>query len=405
MATSIFTSQTPVLGNQNDAVTQNIGTVFSSSANGNVTHIRWFFPTVLPTGTVIGALYSWTSDGLGTLISQANFVAPVAGTWNTTALPSAVPITAGTFYVAVVFTQDRYVATGGFFNGTSVTNGTLTAPADDTVTPRRNGKFLQSAPGLAYPTSFFNGNCFFVDVVFEEAGGNAVSPDGITVTINLGAPSVTDTSMTIVPDGITIPVTFGAPTVSGAPGPGSLDLVPLLYAGLLDCLRGAVNSLPNPPGHIAPRVGTEVVYDLGQYTDLCCEGLAYTLLGDTWISDSSFPDQDVIRQIHGSCAPGSWAQDFKMGIVRCSPTGQPDGEPPTDADWLAAAEQNLIDAHALRLASCCFRTYVVTTLQGTIFDGMSVVINRQVQANPQGGCVERYVNVTVQFPNLECTCG
>lgn len=405
MPTSIFTTQTPSLGNLNDAVTQNLGTVFSSSTNGNVTHMRWFFPSVLPTGTVIGALYLWTTDASGTLLGQVNFVAPVAGAWNTAQLASPIAITAGTFYVAVIFSQDHYVATGGFFNGTSVTNGALTAPADDAGTPRRNGKLLQGAGGLAYPTSFFNGNCFFPDVVFEEAGADAISPNGITDTVTLGAPTVSDGSMSISPNGLTIPVTLGSPAASGAPGPGSLDLVPALYTALLDCLRGAVNSLPNPPSHIEPRVGTEVVYDMGQYTDLCCEGLGYAMLGDTWLSAGSFPDQEVILQINGSCAPPTWAQDFKMGIVRCSPAGQADGEPPTAAQWIAAAEQNLVDAHALRLASCCFREFVVTSLQGTIYDGMSVVINRQIQTNPQGGCVERYVGITVQFLNLECFCG
>ncbi len=401
---SIFTTQTPALPNVNDGLTQNLGTVFISSANGSVTHIRWFFPTTLPTGTVIGGLWLWNSDASGTLLSQANFVAPVAGTWNTATLPVPIPITAGTYYVTSIFSSDQYVATGGLLNS-AITNGVLTAPADDAVTPRHNGKFQQGDAGLTYPTSFFNGNCYFPDIVFEEEGPDEVQPDGITVNVNLGAPTVTDTSMTVIPDGITILINEGAPAVSGAPGPSALDLVPTLFDALLNCLRTAVNSQAHPPANIGPRVGTEVVYDMGQFSDLCCEGLAYTMLGDTWMSSDSFPDQDVIRQIRGSCAPPTWAQDFKMGIVRCSPTGQPDGEPPTNLEWLVASQQNLVDAHSLRLASCCFRDYVITTLQGTIYDGMSVVINRQVQANPQGGCVERYVTVTVQFPNLECFCG
>jgi hypothetical protein len=36
------------------------------------------------------------------------------------------------------------------------------------------------------------------------------------------------------------------------------------------------------------------------------------------------------------------------------------------------------------------------------FEGMSVVIDRQVQGPPLGGCIERYVNVQVQFPNCDC---
>jgi hypothetical protein len=62
----------------------------------------------------------------------------------------------------------------------------------------------------------------------------------------------------------------------------------------------------------------------------------------------------------------------------------------------------MYDAQSLRVATCCFRTWVINN-QG-LYTGMSVIINRQVQGTPNGGCVERYVTMTVQFPNLDCAC-
>lgn len=402
MAESIFTSQTPTSTDITTVNDLNLGTVFSSDVNGTVTHVRWFFPTIVPSGTVVGALWRWTDDGNGTLLAQGNFVAPVAGAWNTVAItPQA--ITAGTFYVASVFISNHYVASPTFFNSGSTTNIHLTAPQDNGIVPRHNGKFVEGVGSLAYPFQSFNGTCYFADVVFEPEGAGGFSPNGLPVTLTLGAPTLEDSALAVNPGGITVPITFGAPSVSGAPPPARLDPVVDMYTQLLSCLCAAVSEQPNPPLHCVPRVGTEVLYDMGQYSDQCCEGLAYIMLGDTYFSSDSFPDQDIIRQVRGNCAPPTWGQNFKVGIVRCISAGQPDGEPPTDAEWTAAAIQNLYDAQSLRQAACCFRNWVMTQY-GTIYDGMSVVINRQTQANPAGGCVERYMTVAVQFPNLDCSC-
>jgi hypothetical protein len=182
------------------------------------------------------------------------------------------------------------------------------------------------------------------------------------------------------------------------------DPVPALMAQALVCLNEAVQLNPGTPQHIGPRVGTEVLHDLGQWSDTCCEGLAYTMLGDTYISSDSFPEQDIIRQIQGSCAPPAWAQEFQMGIVRCISAGQADGEPPSDAQWAEAAVQNMYDSQSLRRAACCFRNWINAS-PPDLYIGMNVVINRQVQTNPNGGCVERYVTLVVQFPDVDCRCG
>lgn len=166
---------------------------------------------------------------------------------------------------------------------------------------------------------------------------------------------------------------------------------------LLLCLCEKAAAQPNPPQHCCFRVGTEIVHDAGILEDQCCEGIAYVALGDTFPSSDSFPEADIVRQADAVCAPVTWAQVFKVGIIRCSPVGD-EFRGPSCGDWNAAARQNIADAQTLRQVACCMRNYIVTN--SGLFFGMSMVIDRQVQGNPQGGCVERSMTITVQFPNL-----
>lgn len=192
MAESIFTVQTPGIPDDSDGTVLTLGTRFTSAVPGTITAIRWFFPSTLPTGTVEGRLYLWTSDTTGTLLGSANFVAPVAGTWNTVAV--SIPIVAGQRYVTAVRTPDRYVATSGLFNGVDIVNGNLSALRDDNVTPDHNGKLLV---GDGYPSASFGpGNGYFVDVVFEAASG--------TITGAVGQAQETDTASAVAASHVAI---------------------------------------------------------------------------------------------------------------------------------------------------------------------------------------------------------
>lgn len=172
----------------------------------------------------------------------------------------------------------------------------------------------------------------------------------------------------------------------------------VLAQAALNCLTIAVTGNPNPPNLICYRVGQEVAYDAAQFDDLCCEGLAYVSMGDVYPSVSSFPDQDIIRQVDGNCVPPAWAVEFRMGIVRCAPVGDANF-PPSCADWNAAFVQSAQDSQALRAAVCCLRSWLSTSTQ---FLGMSMVIQRQTQSNPSGGCMERVQPLVVQFQNCDC---
>jgi len=173
-----------------------------------------------------------------------------------------------------------------------------------------------------------------------------------------------------------------------------------LMLELLSCLCEQSAQAANPPGICCFRVGNEVAHDAGQDEDQCCLGIAYVALGDTWPSSGSFPEQDFVRQADAKCPPPTWAQSFKLGIIRCLPNVGDGFHPPSCTDWNAAALQNVIDAQTLRQVACCFRDFV-TTNDG-LFLGMSVVIERQNQGTPQGGCVERSMSIVAQIVNCDC---
>jgi hypothetical protein len=174
-------------------------------------------------------------------------------------------------------------------------------------------------------------------------------------------------------------------------------VLPLAQA-LYNCLCAEIQNQTNPPGQCCFRVGVEIAHDAGILVDSCCDGIAYVSLGDTFPSSASFPEQDVVRQAQASCAPVSWAQMFKAGIIRCVPTGD-ENAPPTCGEWTEAFYQNVQDGLTLRRVQCCFRNFVRTS---ELFSGMSVVMERQIQGTPQGGCIERYFTIAVQFPNCDC---
>jgi hypothetical protein len=169
----------------------------------------------------------------------------------------------------------------------------------------------------------------------------------------------------------------------------------------LMCLQSSYPVSGYAPGQYCVRVGLSVTYDVDMTLDLCCEGLGYVALGDTYPSSDSFPEADIIRQARAVCPPVAWAQQLKVGIIRCIPTVTDDfGAMPSCEDWGLAFRQNVADIVALRRMSCCLRTWL--TGQTGLLLGMSLVIERQIQGSPQGGCVERSVTMSLQQPNCDC---
>ena len=367
MTDTIFTVQTPGNPNENDGVDIVMGTVFTPAVNGTVTGIRWYFPVTPIVGTVIGALYTWTSDASGALLEQANFVAPVAATWNVVAINQAV--TAGNYYIAVVYSPNRYVVSGGFFNGTTITNGALTAPADDNIIPRHNGKFAQNVGGLTFPGSFFNGNNFFADVTFEPESTD-VAPTGITLTTSLGAPAVADSSMESDPDSVTLPLTFGAPTVSGATTPPALVNINLAVPGFAQIVTGVgaciVDALDQTPAGAPCRQclllpTQQVPWDnCGPCDDISCSGQVALAIRSVYGSDT-FP-QPATGKTWAKCTPRWWVARVVASVTRCVPTIDELGAPPSCAAELAAAIILENDRAAVRQAIACCLSQIYAEL-------------------------------------------
>lgn len=163
---TIFGATPPTNYDENDSVPQTLGTVFTSSVGGKVYGIRWHFPGALPDPTATGILYSWTNNTTGTQLATVTFTQAQSG-WSEALFNSPITITAGTKYVAAVWTDAHYVASIGQFNS-AVTSGDLTAPASTAGT--LNGKFLSPSASPSYPTSSFGSNGYLVDVLFIGEG-------------------------------------------------------------------------------------------------------------------------------------------------------------------------------------------------------------------------------------------
>lgn len=181
------------------------------------------------------------------------------------------------------------------------------------------------------------------------------------------------------------------------------DPVIVLAAKALDCLTKSLNSTPYPMATYGMRVGTEVPHDMDTVQDLCCGGLGYVSVLETTPASLGIAP-DIERQANSICKPASWVQTFRLGAVRCVPVMTDDlGGMPSEADWTLAATKIMWDSVALRRAGCCLRSYIANIdAVHPYFTGMSVVIGEQQQGNPLGGCVERFMNVQIQFPNCDC---
>lgn len=397
MTDTIYTVQVPGVPNDSQPGGITVGTVFFTSVDGTISQMRRYFPTTVDATPSTAALYL---EGTQAVLATATFAGGETAGWHTANLNTTVNITAGTNYVIAAWSEDHYVATVGQFNGTPITNGAITAPADNVSL--RNGRF-RTGGSIQFPTDSFGGNGYFIDVLFEPEVEATIAPDGIEVPITLGEPSLEQT-FSIAPDGITVPITLGEPTLTMEQPPSPLGPDLVLAAGqfVKECLCDAVALSTKPPEHCRFQVGILGFAGIDLISDECCKGVAYVALGDVYPSSESFPEMNLVRQVNGRCKIEAWAAEFRVGIIRCAPTGT-NTSSPTDAAWNAAALLNYQDSQILRRMSCCVRTGIEDAGTDNQFLGMSVIIGRQVQGPNGGGCVDRYVPITVQIPVCE-TC-
>ena len=153
-----------------------LGMEFTSSVSGTVTGVR-FYKGSQDTGTQSGELWSST----GQLLATATFTNESASGWQQVNFSTAVAISANTVYIVSYHTTSPYLAYTPNEFASSITNGSLTAPAEGI--DGNNGVYAYGSTPT-FPTSY-NGQApyYWVDVVFSPAAATVPAvPTGLAVT-------------------------------------------------------------------------------------------------------------------------------------------------------------------------------------------------------------------------------
>lgn len=165
MSLPFLTTQTPT-GQGNDFAPYCLDSLIEPLVDVSLDGVQWFMPDILPGGTVLAGIFDYAGDGTpGALLRSSSF--PVPGTPHAYNVAPFSPLTRATgqrFYAAI-WTPDRYVFSPSG-SWTPVNNGHLLLPADDTGTPRRNGRFnFMPSPPLSYPNGS-GGGLYYVGVTY-----------------------------------------------------------------------------------------------------------------------------------------------------------------------------------------------------------------------------------------------
>ncbi|WP_375437790.1 DUF4082 domain-containing protein, partial [uncultured Hymenobacter sp.] len=164
------TPTTPYVTDGNQAI--EVGTKFRAAVSGMVTGIR-FYKGAGNTGTHVGSLWNAT----GTKLATATFSGETPSGWQEVRFSTPVAITAATTYIVSYYSPDGgFAISPGFFNGTSVINGPLTAL--QAGTDGVNGVFRYGNGG-GFPNGGNDAN-YWVDVLFKENA--AAGPQNYVLT-------------------------------------------------------------------------------------------------------------------------------------------------------------------------------------------------------------------------------
>ncbi|QFZ16242.1 DUF4082 domain-containing protein [Saccharothrix syringae] len=183
---SLFTpADVPFALRSNEANALELGVKFTVNTPGSVTGLR-FYKNPADTGAHVGHL--WTAGGV--LLAKADYTDETASGWQQAEFDEPVVITPGSTYIASYHTAGFYSADRNYFT-TARTGGAVTAPAGTATSG--NGVYAYGAPGT-FPNSTYRSNNYWVDVVFERAGGAGDLPPTATndsgFTARAGAPLV-----------------------------------------------------------------------------------------------------------------------------------------------------------------------------------------------------------------------
>ncbi|MGW5051370.1 DUF4082 domain-containing protein [Actinokineospora sp. NPDC004072] len=188
---TLFGQRTPAVVEAADTGDVELGVKFAVSANATATGVR-FYKSAGNTGTHTGTL--WT--GTGQRLATGTFTDETESGWQTLSFDKPVQLSAGQTYVASYRApHGRYSVDPGYFADKGAGRGILTAPSS----PAAGGQGVYVYGG-GFPTSSFNHNNYWVDVIVDTEGADTTPP---AVTSTSPANGATD-----VPTGTGVTVTF-----------------------------------------------------------------------------------------------------------------------------------------------------------------------------------------------------
>ena len=165
-----------------------VGVRFRATQGGYITGVR-FYKYAANSGTHIGNLWSNT----GTRLATVTFAGESASGWQEALFATPVQVTANTTYVASYHAPvGRYGVSSNYFTAAAVTRGPLTALRDGA--DGANGVYRYTASS-AFPSSTFQSENYFVDVVFVTSLGSDSTPPSVTsITPAAGQTNVSATT-------------------------------------------------------------------------------------------------------------------------------------------------------------------------------------------------------------------
>jgi hypothetical protein len=165
-------STLPTIASASDTKSIELGVRFKADRSGYITGVR-FYKGSANTGTHVGNLWSTT----GTLLATGVFANETATGWQQLDFTNAVPVSAGTVYVASYHANSGGYASSSNYFTTALDNSPLHAPADGLSSA--NGVYSYSA-NAAFPTSSFQSTNYWVDPVFNTSGTPRTTPPVVT---------------------------------------------------------------------------------------------------------------------------------------------------------------------------------------------------------------------------------
>ena len=229
---SVFGLAVPRQIDAGDASAVTLGTKFTSARDGYISGIR-FYKAVANTGIHTGTLFSAS----GAVIASGVFSNETSSGWQTLQFGSAVPISAGTTYVAAYYSPNGHYSGDSYYFTRMQNAGVLTAPGGSGVA---NGVF---SDGSNFPDTTFQQTNYYVDAIFSES--NTVPASVTTVSPKAGASSVTTTAVAAATFSKAVdPATISMQMVDSAQNiiPGTVSYNATSRTATLNPLQGLANS-------------------------------------------------------------------------------------------------------------------------------------------------------------------